>query len=89
MKIKDCNKKVKNMFPEYRERIQQLREENPHFAQMFEQHCELDQSITQLELDPLNHLHEDIEALKRKKLKLKDEMYRLLKDAVPQHPTSP
>lgn len=77
------------MFPEYRERIQQLREENPHFAQMFEQHCELDQSITQLELDPLNHLHEDIEALKRKKLKLKDEMYRLLKDAVPQHPTSP
>ena len=77
------------MFPEYRERIQQLREENPHFAQMFEQHCELDQSIRQLELDPLNHLHEDIEALKRKKLKLKDEMYRLLKDAVPQHPTSP
>ena len=89
MKITDCNKKVKDMFPEYRERIQQLREENPHFAQMFEQHCELDQSITQLELDPLNHLHEDIEALKRKKLKLKDEMYRLLKDAVPQHPTSP
>lgn len=76
------------MFPEYRSRIQQLREANPHFAHMFEQHSELDQSITQLELDPLKHLHEDIEALKRKKLRLKDEMYRLLQEDAQQLPTS-
>ncbi|RKG31338.1 YdcH family protein [Acinetobacter tianfuensis] len=80
MKTKDCNKKVKNMFPEFRDQIQELRNENPHFASMFEQHDELDKTIGQLELDPLNHLHEDIEILKRKKLKLKDEMYRLLKN---------
>ena len=78
MKTKECNKKVKNMFPEYREHIQQLREDNPHFARMFEQHEELDQEICLLEQDPVNLINSNIEGLKRRKLKLKDDMYRLL-----------
>jgi len=36
MKLKVCNKKTKLMFPEYRDMIQQLREDNPHFSKMFE-----------------------------------------------------
>lgn len=79
MKTKDCNKKTKLMFPEYRDVIQQLREENPHFAKMFEDHELLDREIWQLEQDPVNFLHTDIEMKKREKLKLKDEMYRLLR----------
>lgn len=79
MKTKECNKKVKLMFPEYRDLIQQLREENPHFAKLFEEHAELDKHITQLELNPVNHQNDQIETIKRKKLKLKDELYRLLK----------
>ena len=66
------------MFPEYREHIQQLREDNPHFARMFEQHEELDQEICLLEQDPVNLINSNIEGLKRRKLKLKDDMYRLL-----------
>lgn len=69
------------MFPEYRDLIVQLREENPHFARLFEEHNELDKKIVQLELDPVNHVNNDIEVIKRKKLKLKDEIYRLLKNA--------
>lgn len=81
MKTKDCNKKVKYMFPEYRDLIMQLRDENPYFARIFEEHDELDKQITQLELDPINRINSnsDIETIKRKKLKLKDEIYRLLK----------
>jgi uncharacterized protein len=79
MKTKDCNKKTKLMFPEYRDIIQQLREENPHFAKIFEDHEELDREICQLEQDPVNYLQNDIEVKKRKKLRLKDEMYRLLR----------
>lgn len=79
MKIKDWNKKTKLMFPEYRDIITQLRKENPHFAKIFEEHALLDQEICQLELDPVNHIHSEIELKKRKKLKLKDEIYRLLK----------
>ena len=52
MKTKECNKKVKNMFPEFRELIHRLREENPRFAHLFERHEELDQEICLLEQDP-------------------------------------
>lgn len=79
MKTKDCNKKVKNMFPEYRDLVLQLRDENPHFARIFEEHDALDREIIQLELNPVNQHNGDIESIKRKKLKLKDEIYRLLK----------
>lgn len=69
------------MFPEYRDLIVQLREENPYFANLFEEHDVLDKQIAQLELDPISHISNDIEAIKRKKLKLKDEIYRLLKNS--------
>ncbi|AVH50716.1 MULTISPECIES: DUF465 domain-containing protein [Acinetobacter] len=81
MKTKDCNKKIKNMFPEFRDLIQVLRDSNPHFSKIFEDHEQLDREIIQLELDPVHQINDDIEALKRKKLKLKDEMYHLLRNA--------
>ena len=79
MKTKESNKKTKFLFPEYSEIIQQLRIDNPYFAKLFEDHATLDREITQLELDPVQLIHADIDIKKRKKLKLKDEMYRLLK----------
>ena len=81
MKTKDCNKKIKNMFPEFRDLIQVLRDNNPHFSKIFEDHEQLDREISQLELDPVHQINDDIEALKRKKLRLKDEMYHLLRNA--------
>ena len=66
------------MFPEFREIIQKLREDNPHFAKIFEEHEVLDKVINHLEQNPVNLINDSIESLKRKKLKLKDEMYRLL-----------
>lgn len=67
------------MFPEYTDVIQKLRENNPHFAKIFEEHNSLDREITKLELDPVNHVHCDIEAMKRQKLRLKDALYQLLR----------
>lgn len=66
------------MFPEFRDLIPKLRQDNPHFAKMFEEHEQLDKTVMQLELDPLSQLRDDIEVLKRKKLKLKDQMYLML-----------
>jgi uncharacterized protein len=80
MNTKECNKKLKHMFPEFRDVIQQLREDNPHFAKIFEDHEELDKEINQLEQNPVHVINQDLEALKRLKLKLKDEMYRLLQN---------
>lgn len=78
MKTKEYNKKLKNMFPEFKDIIQVLREENPHFAKIFEEHEILDKEICQLEQNPVNLINDSIEKLKRKKLKLKDEIYQLL-----------
>ncbi len=66
------------MFPEHRDLMCTLKQEDPHFAKLLTDHDELDRKISQLELDILNHLHEDIEQLKRQKLKLKDQLYLIL-----------
>jgi uncharacterized protein YdcH (DUF465 family) len=55
-----------------------LKQEDPHFAKLLIDHDELDREISHLELDPLNHIHENIEQLKRKKLRLKDQLYLIL-----------
>lgn len=81
MNTKTMNKKLKNMFPEYRDLMQILLHEDPHFAKMMLDHDELDRQITQLEQDPVNLINEDIECLKRKKLKLKDALYLILQKA--------
>lgn len=70
------------MFPEHRDLVTTLKEENPHFAKLFTEHDILDKKIIQLELDPVNHnIYDDIELMKRKKLKVKDELYLLLQHA--------
>lgn len=86
MNTKIMNKKLKNMFPEYREIMQVLAQDDPHFSKLMEDHDELDRQITQLEQDPVNLINDDIECLKRKKLKLKDNLYQLLKK-VSEHPS--
>ncbi len=69
------------MFPEYRDLIQDLRQDNPHFSKLFEEHEELDKEITLREQNPVNLINDDIEILKRQKLKLKDKLYAYLKQA--------
>ena len=69
------------MFPEFKDLIPKLREDNPHFAKMFEEHEQLDREVNLLEQDPINQIRNDIELLKRQKLKLKDQMYLMLQQA--------
>ena len=86
MNSKVMNKKLKLMFPEYRELMCRLKQEDPHFAKLLTDHDELDREISHLELDPLNHIHEDIEQLKRKKLRLKDQLYLILQQTAQLNP---
>ncbi|MDO4700192.1 MAG: YdcH family protein [Moraxella sp.] len=69
------------MFPEYRDLITKLKTEGDlHFSKLFDEHNELDTKIDNLEKDPVASVSraEEIEALKRKKLALKDELYQYL-----------
>ncbi len=69
------------MFPEYRDLITQLKTADRHFLNVFDKHNELDQKIKNMEsgIEPATNL--GIEALKKEKLALKDELYQILREA--------
>ena len=62
------------MFPEYRDLISKLKTSDTHFSRIFDEHNELDQKIINLEKDPVASVsqEQDIEALKKQKLAIKD-----------------
>ncbi|MDR2100823.1 MAG: DUF465 domain-containing protein [Campylobacteraceae bacterium] len=66
------------MLHEYRDIITKLKQEDAHFAKIFEKHNELDQKILDVE-EGREHLeHLELERLKKEKLLLKDEAYALI-----------
>lgn len=69
------------MFPEYRDLISKLKTTDHHFQNIFKKHNDLDQEIKNLESGIGLATHEEIETLKKKKLTLKDDLYRLLRNA--------
>ncbi|MFC0309301.1 YdcH family protein [Gallibacterium trehalosifermentans] len=67
------------MFPEYRDLISVLKTQDKHFAKLFDEHNELDHKIQNM-INKIDYgTHEEIETLKKVKLRLKDEMYVILK----------
>ncbi|HCM1919019.1 TPA: DUF465 domain-containing protein [Salmonella enterica subsp. salamae serovar 28:r:e,n,z15] len=66
------------MFPEYRELISRLKNEDSHFSVLFKRHNELDHEVSREEARPApdNVL---LMKMKREKLQLKDEMHRILR----------
>ncbi|MCX8581492.1 YdcH family protein [Gilliamella sp. B3482] len=69
------------MFPEYRDLISKLKSSDLHFQKLFDEHNELDQKIKNIESGIAIDTSETIESLKKLKLKLKDELYEILKKA--------
>lgn len=67
------------MFPEFRDLITQLKQEDAHFARLFDKHNELDQRIKNMEAHIELATHDEIEVLKKEKLHLKDQLYVILK----------
>jgi len=66
------------MLHEYRDIISKLKQENAHFAKIFEKHNELDDKITEVE-DGREHMDQiELEKLKKEKLRLKDEAYAMI-----------
>ncbi len=63
------------MLHEYRDIISKLKQEDAHFAKMFEKHNELDEKIDAVEnkKDFLTDI--ELEKLKKEKLLLKDKIY--------------
>jgi hypothetical protein len=67
-------------FHDNRDIIAELKLKDSHFASIFDEHTELDQKINYLEKDLVKHAsrEEEIEQMKRRKLYLKDEIYKIV-----------
>jgi hypothetical protein len=63
-----------------REIIDELRQKDSHFAVIFDEHTQLDEQINRLEKDRVTQASwdDEIEQMKRRKLQLKDEIYRVI-----------
>jgi len=66
------------MLHEYRDIISKLKQENAHFAKIFEKHNELDDKIAEIENGREHVSDAELEIMKKEKLKLKDEAYALI-----------
>jgi uncharacterized protein YdcH (DUF465 family) len=73
------------MLSEYQDIISKLKGENPHFAKIFERHDELDKIVTEVE-EGREHMEDlELEKLKKEKLRLKDEAYKMILDYKKEH----
>lgn len=67
------------MFHEYRDLITRLKSTDQHFRKLFDRHNELDQRVKNMEARIELATHDEIEALKKEKLRLKDELLDILR----------
>jgi len=73
------------MLHEYRDIISKLKQENAHFAKIFEKHNELDDKIKEVE-EGREHMEDlELEKLKKEKLRLKDEAYAMILEYKKEH----
>jgi uncharacterized protein len=68
-------------FPEKTDAIKQLKNENAHFARIAEQYHELNRAIHRMETNVEPVSDETLEAKKKQRLTLKDEILQLLETA--------
>jgi uncharacterized protein YdcH (DUF465 family) len=66
------------MLHEYRDEISALKQENAHFAKIFEKHNELDQQTTDADEGRLHLTDAELEQMKKEKLLLKDEALAMI-----------
>lgn len=67
------------MFPEHRELIAELRQNDLHFKKLFDQHNDLDHRIKNIESGATSTFADDLHKLKKEKLALKDDIYEVIK----------
>jgi len=68
------------MLHEYKEEIHELKMSNAHFAKVFDKHNALDQKIEHAEVGDTPMTDVELEILKKEKLLLKDEAYKMIMD---------
>ncbi|EED34540.1 conserved hypothetical protein [Luminiphilus syltensis NOR5-1B] len=66
-------------FPEHHDTIHELKMNNAHFARLFDQYHEVDHEVHRIENGSENTSDAYLEDKKKLRLKLKDELYQMIK----------
>lgn len=66
-------------FPEHTARIQELLSSSTHFSALVDRYHEVDRTVHAMESTRFA-IHDDAEPFKRKRLKLKDQLYSYIQD---------
>lgn len=66
-------------FPEYKERIHELKMSDNHFARLFDEYHEVNREVQRIEQEIETPSDEVTEQLKKQRLHLKDELYIMLR----------
>jgi len=65
-------------FPEYKDKIHELKTSTPEFAKLFEKYEDIDKEIYRIEMQIENTSDEYLEGLKIRRVNLKDQLFIML-----------
>ncbi|WP_029005177.1 YdcH family protein [Azorhizobium doebereinerae] len=65
-------------FPEHADKIHALRKADPHFDRLYESYHEVNRAVHRAETDLEPRSDDDVEKLRKERMRLKDEIYALL-----------
>jgi len=65
-------------FPEYKDKIHHMKMDNSHFAKLFEEYHKINREIHRIETGVENTSDDYLEEEKKKRLKLKDDLFAML-----------
>jgi uncharacterized protein YdcH (DUF465 family) len=68
-------------FPDMAEQIHELKMNDRHFARLFDEYHELDKEVRKIEEDTTPASDDTLDALRIKRVHLKDDLYAMLKEA--------
>ncbi|WP_369984733.1 YdcH family protein [Thalassolituus sp.] len=68
-------------FPDMSEQIRELKMNDRHFARLFDEYHELDKEVRKIEEDATPASDDTLDALRVKRVHLKDDLYAMLKEA--------
>ena len=68
-------------FPEYKDKIHELKTSDPHFAKLFDEYHEIEHEVRRIEENIETTSDEYLEEQKKKRLNLKDQLFAMLKSS--------
>ena len=67
--------------PEFKDKIHELKTSNAHFAKLFDEYHEIDHEVRRIEQGVETPSDDYVEEVKKKRLALKDELFKMLQAA--------